>query len=196
MGSVVAEFTMSLDGFIAGPNDDIGPLFGWYGSGDTEFVVPNSPMVFKVARASAQLLQETWSQIGAIVTGRRDFDVSNAWGGVPVLGVPTFIVTHHVPSEWAGPDSPFTFVTAGVAAAVAQAQAAAGAKVVGIGGTTIVQQCLQAGLLDEIQLHLAPILLGSGTRLFANLESMQIALEQLQAIQTPDVTHLRYRVKR
>ncbi len=88
MGKTVAAFTMSLDGFIAGPNDEIGRLFKWYGSGDTEFSVPGTGMVFKVAEASADYMREEWSKLGAIVTGRRDFDVSNAWGGNLVLGVP------------------------------------------------------------------------------------------------------------
>ncbi|MAU02030.1 MAG: hypothetical protein CL608_33255 [Anaerolineaceae bacterium] len=113
MGKNVAAFTMSLDGFIAGPNDEVGRLFKWYGSGDTEFTVPGTDMIFKAAQASADYLQDSWSKLGAIVTGRRDFDVSNAWGGNLILGVPHFIVTHEPPQEWLGEDSPFVFVTEG-----------------------------------------------------------------------------------
>jgi dihydrofolate reductase len=194
MGKVVAEFTMSLDGFIAGPNDEVDRLFGWYSAGDTEFPVAGAPMVFKISRASAELLRATWGEIGAIVTGRRDFDVSNAWGGQPLLGAPTFIVTHQPPREWDKPGSPFTFVTDGVASAIALAQRAAGDKVVGVGGTTIVQQGLQAGLIDEITIHLAPILLGSGIRLFDRLGPEPIDLEVAEVIEGTGVTHLRYRV--
>jgi dihydrofolate reductase len=194
MGKVIAEFTMSLDGFIAGPNDDIRPLFGWYSSGDTEFAAPGSTMKFKVSRASAELLREAWGKIGAIVTGRRDFDVSEAWGGTSLLGVPMFIVTHHPPQEWIKAGSPFTFVADGVERAVELAQQAAGDKVVGIGGTTIVQQCLKTGLLDEIHIHLAPMLLGAGIRLFDHLGAEPIGLEIAKVIETPSVTHLQYRV--
>ncbi len=194
MGKTVAAFTMSLDGFIAGPNDEVGRLFKWYGSGDTEFTVPGTGMVFKVAQASANYMREEWSKLGAIVTGRRDFDVSNAWGGNLILGIPHFIVTHNPPQEWLGEDSPFVFVTEGVETAVSLAQQAAGDKNVGVGGSQIVQQCLQAGLIDEIHIELAHILLGSGIRLFDNLADYAIDLEKIQVIDTPDVTHLQFRV--
>jgi dihydrofolate reductase len=194
MGKTIAEFTMSLDGFIAGPNDDIRALFGWYRNGDTEFAVAGSDMKFKVSRASAELLSESWSQIGATVTGRRDFDVSNAWGGKSLFGESTFIVTHSAPQEWTYEGSPFTFVTEGVERAVERAQQAAGDKVVSISGTTIVQQCLRAGLLDEIHIHLAPILLGAGIRLFDNLGVEPIGLKIAKVVETPSVTHLQYRV--
>jgi dihydrofolate reductase len=193
MGKVIATFTMSLDGFIAGPSDEVDRLFRWYGSGDTAFPVPGTEMVFKVSRASADMLRETWDALGAIVTGRRDFDVSNAWGGKALLDLPTFIVTHNVPPAWAGEDSPFTFVTDGVANAIARAKDAAGDKHVGVSGSKIVQQAIRAGLLDEIQIDLAPVLLGDGIRLFENLEQA-IDLENAGVIATPDVTHLRFRV--
>jgi dihydrofolate reductase len=196
VGKFVAEFTMSLDGFIAGPDDDIRRLFGWYRSGDTEFPVAGTEMVFKISQASSELLRKEWGAIGAIVTGRRDFDVSNAWGGKPPLAVPTLIVTHRAPEEWVYDGSPFTFVTTGVASALEQARQVAGDKNVGVGGTKIVQQCLQAGLLDEIQIHLAPILLGAGIRLFDNLGDHPIDLEPIGTIAGMGVTHLRFRVKK
>lgn len=194
MSKVTAQFTMSLDGFIAGPNDEVDRLFRWYSSGDTDFPVPSTDMVFKISRASAELLREEWAKIGAIVTGRRDFDVSNAWGGAPSLGVPTFIVTHRVPQEWVYEGSPFTFLTDGVESAVEQAKKAAGDKNVGVGGSKIVQQCLKLGLLDEILIDLAPILLGEGIRLFDHFGPEPIELESTRVIATPDVTHLSFRV--
>ena len=195
MGKTSVQFTISLDGFIAGPDDDISQIFGWYTSGDTPFSVAGAPP-FKMSRASAEFLQEHWLNTGAIVTGRRDFDVSNAWGGNAIMRVPMFIVTHAPPAEWTGPDSPFVFVTEGVPQAIEQAQAAAGGKTVGVGGTQIVQQALQAGLIDEIILHQVPILLGAGIRLFDKLGPEPIKLEKLQVIDTPDVTHLRFWVKK
>src|SRR3712207_2758815 len=108
MGKVITELSMSLDGFVAGPND--GPerplgdggerLFRWYSSGDTAFPLPGTDMVFKISRASADLLQEEWSSLGAMVAGRRMFDIANAWGGNPPGGGPCFIVTHSPPQEW------------------------------------------------------------------------------------------------
>lgn len=194
MGKVTTQFTMSLDGFIAGPNDEIDRLFKWYGSGDVDFPVAGSSMVFKVSQASADYLTEEWGQLGAIVTGRRDFDVSNAWGGETILGVPTFIVTHSPPEEWVGRQPLFIFVTDGVESAIVQAKEAAGDKVVGVGGTTIVQQCLKLGLIDEIQIDMAPILLGEGIRLFDKLGREPIELEQTGVIEGKGVTHLKYRV--
>jgi dihydrofolate reductase len=194
VGKTFADFTMSLDGFIAGPGDDVGRLFQWYAGGDTDFQPPGSDRVFRISRASAGLLREAWGSIGAIVTGRRDFDVSAAWGGQSPLGVPIFIVTHHAPQEWLTKDSPFTFVTDGVRRALEQAKAVAGDRDVAVSGSQIVQQCLTAGLLDEIQINLAPILLGSGIRLFDNLGIAPIQLESTGVIAAPGVTHLRYRV--
>lgn len=194
MSKVIVGLTMSLDGFIAGPNDDVGQLFKWYNSGDTDFPLAGTDMVFKVSRASAALLQEVWGTLGVFVTGRRDFDVSRAWGGKPPLNVSAFIVTHRVPQEWVYDGSPFTFVTDGVASAIAQARRVAGDKNIGISGSTITQQCLQLGLLDEIHIELADILLGEGIRLFDNLGSEPIELERIAVVEGTGVTHLQYRV--
>ena len=110
------------------------------------------------------------------------------------MDVPVFVVTHTVPEKWAGDDSPFTFVTDGVESAVEQAKIVAGQKHVGVGAASIAQQCLKAGLLDEIQIELVPILLGAGVRLFEHLGVEPIELETPQVIETPAVTHLRFRI--
>lgn len=193
---------MSLDGFIAGPND--GPerplgeggerLFEWYSSGDTEYRLPGTNMVFKVSPQSAQLLREAHIKIGAFVTGRRTFEITNGWGGNPPLGVPTFVVSHTVPQEWVYEGSPFTFVTDGVESAVEQAKEVAGEKDVAVGAASIVQQCIRAGLLDEIHIDLVPILLGAGIRLFEHLGSTPIELESTEVMEGDGVTHLTYRV--
>ena len=200
MGKVVFGNSVSLDGFVAGPND--GPdnglgdggerLFDWYSSGDTEIPLPGTDMVFKVSRASAEMLQEEWSKIGAMVAGRRMFDIAHAWGGNPPGGGPCFIVTHNPPQEWLKPDSPFSFVTDGVESAVAKAKQAAGDKDVAVSSASIAQQCLRAGLLDEINLDLAPVILGGGVRLLDNLE--HIDLEIVRVVEGKSVTHLKYRV--
>ena len=194
MRKVTAQFTMSLDGFIAGPNDEVDQIFRWYFSGDTDFQASSTDPVFKISHASAELLRKEWGQLGAIVTGRRDFDVSKAWGGNSPLGVPIFIVTHTAPEEWVKEGIPFTFVTDGVERAIEKAKQVAGEKNVSIGGSTIVQQCLKAELLDEIQIDLVPILIGSGIRLFDHLGPKPIELESTGVIEGSGVTHLRFRV--
>ena len=201
MGKVILDITMSLDGFIAGPNDGPGRplgdggerLFAWYFSGDTEFEMPSGTMTFRVSPASAGVLQEVRT-IGALVTGRRTFDIANAWGGRHPVDVPVFVVTHTVPQEWAYEGSPFTFVTDGVESAVEKAKEAAGDKDIGVGAASIAQQCIKAGLLDEMQIHLAPVLLGDGIRLFDDLGTAPIELESMRVVETPGVTHLRFRV--
>jgi dihydrofolate reductase len=132
--------------------------------------------------------------MGAFVTGRRTFDISNGWGGSPPLGVPTFVVTHTVPEEWVYEGSPFTFVTDGVEVAVEKARAVAGDKDVAVGAASIVQQCIRAGLLDEIHVDLVPILLGGGVRLFEHLGGEPIELENSRVIEGDGVTHLTFRV--
>lgn len=194
MGKVIFNMSMSLDGFVAGPKDEVDQLFRWYFSGDTEFPFPGSDMVFKVSRTGAALLQEASRSIGAMVTGRRNFNVAQAWGGRPPLGVPHFVVTHTIPQEWAGEGSLFTFVTDGVESAVAQAVRAAGDKDVAVSSANIMQQCLKAGLLDEIHIDLVPVLLGEGIRLFEHLGNAPVELESTRVIEDLGVTHLGYRV--
>lgn len=202
MGKVSTGLSMSLDGFIAGPNDGPGSplgeggerLFAWYSGGDTEYRLPGTEMVFEVSPQSAELLREAHSKMGAFVTGRRTFDITNGWGGSPPLGVSTFVVTHTVPGEWVYEGSPFTFVTDGVESAVEQARAVAGDKTVAVGAASIAQQCIEAGLLDEIHVDLVPVLLGGGVRLFEHLGTTPIELESTRVIEAPGVTHLTFRV--
>ncbi len=200
MGKVIFGNSVSLDGFVAGPNDNpengLGgeSLFRWYSNGDTAVPLAGTDMVFNVSRASAELLQEEWGKIGAMVAGRRMFDIAHAWGSKPPGGGPCFIVTHHPPQEWLKEGSPFTFVTDGVESAVAQAKQAAGDKNVAISSASIAQQCIKAGLLDEIHIDLAPVLLGGGVRLFDNLGVTPIQLEIVRVVQRQGITHLKYRV--
>lgn len=204
MSKVILELSVSLDGFIAGPNDspenglgDGGDhLFKWYSSGDTDFPLPGTDMVFKVSRASAGFLRPNWLNIGASVIGRRTFDIAGGWGGNPPGGVGAghFVLTHTVPQEWTKPGSPFIFVTDGIESAVEKAKQTAGEKNVDLMGASIAQQCLKAGLLDEIQLDLAPVLLGGGVSLFDHLGVGLIELERIKVVEGMDVTHLRFRV--
>jgi dihydrofolate reductase len=191
----MSEMSMSLDGFIADPSDGTEQLFGWYGAGPVS--VPAGPrFTFRVAETSAGLLREMMQSTGAVVSGRRLFDLTDGWGGRHPLDVPVFVVTHRVPEGWPRADAPFTFVTDGLESAVAQAKAVAGDKLVGVGGADVTQQCLNAGLLDEIRVNLVPVLLGSGIRLFDQLRGAPVELESLRVVEGIGVTHLYYRVKR
>ena len=202
MGKASLGLSMSLDGFIAGPND--GPerplgeggerLFAWYSGGDTEYRLPGTEMVLRVSPQSADLLREAHSKMAAFVTGRRTFDIANGWGGRPPLGVPTFVVTRTVPQEWDYEGSPFTFVTDGVESAVEQAKQAAGGKDVAVGAASIAQQCIKAGLLDQIHVDLVPVLLGGGVRLFDHLGAGPIELERTEVVEGAGVTHLTFRL--
>jgi dihydrofolate reductase len=202
MGKVRTGHSTSLDGFITGPND--GPeapmghggerLLGWYSAGDTEYRLPGTEMVFKVSAQTAELLRETRRTTGALVTGRRTFDLTNGWGGRHPLDVPVFVVSHTVPQEWVYEGSPFTFVKDGLESALEQAKAVAGDKDVGVVGASLVQQCIRAGVLDEIHVDLVPILLGDGVRLLDHLETEPIELEITRVIEGAGVTHLTFRV--
>jgi dihydrofolate reductase len=202
MGKVATGLSMSLDGFIAGPNDGPGQplgeggerLFEWFSGGDTEYGLPGTEMVFRVSQQSAEMLREAHAGMGAFVTGRRTFDIANAWGGSPPLGVPTFVVTHAVPDEWVYEGSPFEFVTDGVEGAVERARAIAGDKDVAVGAASIAQQCIRAGFLDEIHVDLVPVLLGDGVRLFEHIGAGPIELESTRVIEGTGVTHLTFRV--
>jgi dihydrofolate reductase len=153
-------------------------------------------MTVKVSPDSAKMLQEAYGTFGALVTGRKTFDITNGWGGRHPLDVPVFVVTHTVPHEWirANQGAPFTFVTDGVERAVALAKEVAGDKNVGVGAASLVQQCLKSGLLDELQIELVPVLLGKGVRMFEYLGVEPVELERTMVIAAPDVTHLRFRV--
>jgi dihydrofolate reductase len=201
MGKVIFNMTMSLDGFVAGENDrsdnplgDGGePLFTWYSSGDTDYEFPGMGLKAKISKVSAKRLDKAIKSAGALVTGRKTFDIANAWGGQHPADVPVVVLTHHVPQEWVKEGSPFTFVTDGIESAIQKAKALAGKKNVIVGTATTLQQSLNAGLLDEISIDLVPVVLGKGVKLFDNFKKMP-ELEQIDVVEGHGVTHLQYRV--
>jgi dihydrofolate reductase len=199
MATVLAGFTMSLDGFIANPDDSVENLFDWFKSGDTEFVFPDGKMTVRLSPASAMVMLDVWQSVGAIVVGRRMFDIAHGWGGKHPLNAPVFVVSHSIPEGWPRDDAPFTFVTGvadGVEMAIGQAKKVAGEKFVIVAGANVAQQAFKAGLVDELELDLVPVLLGRGIRAFEYLGVEPIKLERIIAVLAPDVTHLRFRVKR
>jgi dihydrofolate reductase len=197
MAKVIAIMSMSLDGYVAGPDDRLAEVFDWYfSSGDVEFHTGGSDsMTFKVSAPSAEHLRDLWAGLGAVLTGRRTFDVAHGWGGNHAWG-PAFVLAHRIPDGWPKPHSTIHFVTDGIESAVSQALAAAAGKSVGVHGADTIQQCLSAGLLDEIHVDIAAVLLGSGVRLFEHLTGTPAVLGNPRAIAGVGVTHLRYPVIR
>jgi dihydrofolate reductase len=191
MGLVVADMSISLDGYVTGPNDSrdnpfgdgAGMLHDWFGDAATD--------------EDRAVLRELMDSVGAVVMGRTSFEKNEGdggWGDAgPAGDVPCFVVTHHAPSR--PYPAVFTFVTDGVAAAIDQAKRAAGDNIVSLFGATVMQQSLPLGLVDEIRVHVAANLIGGGTPLFGALDT-GIALERTRAVITPAATHLTFRVLR
>jgi dihydrofolate reductase len=195
MATVIAEMSMSLDGFVADASDGIEEVFAWFLTGDIE--VPTADPQFTLratSEASAGEFRDALANAGAMLHGRRTFELANGWGGQHPMGVPAFVVTHRIPDGWPREGSTVHFVTDGIESAVEQAKAAAAEKVVGVGGADVAQQCLNAGLLDGIRVNLVPVLLGDGVRFFANLAGTPVWLEDPRVVEGTRVTHLDYRL--
>ena len=196
MARVVANMSVSLDGFVADAGDGVGEVFSWYRKGDVPIgAAGDAEAGFRVAAASAELLSQTWARVGALVAGRRTFDLAKGWGGEPPLGAHAFVVSHTVPDGWPRPGTPFTFVTeGGVEAAVAQAKAHAGDRTVAVSGADTTRRCLNARLIDEISIDLVPVLLGSGVRYLDHLANTPVWLGDPRVVEGAGVTHLTYEV--
>lgn len=212
MAKLRFQIAISVDGFVAGPNpSEEHPL----GEGGMQL----HEWVFKLAawrrphgreggetNASSAVFEESLENIGAVVMGRNMFGGGPGpwgedpwrgwWGDEPPFHSPVFVLTHHErePLELEG-GTTFFFITDGVESALEQAKAAAAGKDVSLGGgADVAQQYLKAGLIDEMLLNVVPVVLGSGTRLFENLEGADIGLERIQVVDAPEVTHMKYRV--
>ena len=194
MGKVTCGFSMSLDGFVAGPHDEVDRVFKWYFTGNVDQEVASGDQVFKMTKEGADLIKDGSRGIGVLVSARRTFDIAHAWGGKHPMDVPVVVLTHHVPQEWVKEGSIFTFVTDGVESAIAKARQIAGEKDVVVGAPSVVQQCLEAGLLDEIHIDLVPVLLFYGIRLFDKLGIDPVDLELVEGSSGSGVLHLTYRV--
>jgi dihydrofolate reductase len=194
MSQSVLYMSMSLDGYIAGPNDqpsnpggdDFMRLHEWYGF---ELPPPNT-----TGTSWGTHFIDEGNATGAVLAGRRTVEQVNHWDGNH-HGVPIFVVSHHPPDSSVAKYPLVTYVTDGIASAMAQAKAAAGNRNVMVHGAYTAQQALEAGVLDELQIHQIPVLFGGGRRLFDVLPS-RIELEIVRVIDTPDATHIRYRVHR
>jgi dihydrofolate reductase len=199
MSKVCTGASMSLDGYIAGPGESgFEHLFEWYGNGEVEVPTTHPEMTFRLTEVNARHVQQIIDETGALVVGRRLFDLTNGWGGQHPLGRHVVVLTHRVPDGWPAEGEHFTFVTDGIEAAVATAAQVAGDdKVVGVNGGTIARQCLDAGLLDEVWVDLVPVLLGGGTPFFGQLGNAPVLFDgPLSVVDGDRVTHLRYGVRR
>lgn len=202
MGKVVVDMSISLDGFGAGPNpspeNPMGAggerLHAWMPFYDAnQAPAGGDPAASEVDTRMVQALFAAAQ--GAVVLGRRTFDLGlEPWGGTP-FPAPCFVVTHEAREDLETANGSFTFVTDGIESAVRHAQAAAGNKdVLVMGGPTVVQEAVRAGLIDEITIHVAPVLLGAGSRPFEHLGPETIELERIELHASPQATHLRFRV--
>jgi dihydrofolate reductase len=189
----VLYMSMSLDGYIAGPNDEVGNpggdgfdrLHEWFAPGGGEFVRPSG---------QAGELFDEMEAVGAVVAGRRTVEQVDHWGG-DNYGHPIFVPSHRPPGPSVANYPLVTYVTDGIASAMAQAKAAAGVRNVFVLGAYTAQRALEEGVLDEVQISQIPVLFGGGRRLFEVLPS-RIELEIVRVIDTPEATHIRYRVRR
>jgi dihydrofolate reductase len=198
MGRTSIFAAVSLDGFIAMDDDTVGPLFDWYGNGDVEGTFSDESRVFRTTQETADFLQAFAPGIAAGVIGRRLFDLTNGWNGVPANGEHVFVVTHEPPVDWEYRDTaPFTFVTDGVRSAIEQARAFAGDRGVSVSAGQVGGQALRERLIDQAVLNLVPVVLGSGRPFFGTGGIAEpLLFDDPVVVQGKRVTHLVYDARR
>jgi dihydrofolate reductase len=194
MSKVIADMSMSLDGYVADENDGIDEVFEWYMTGP-KTVETASDIEMQMTEENAKKFAEAVSDTGAVLTGRRTSDLAGAWGGQHPVGCPTWVVSHRPPPEGLPETSTVHFVD-DIEEAVRQAREAAGEKNVGVAGGDIVQQLLELGLIDEVRISLVPVVLGKGIPYFRIPANAPIKLEGPEITEGEGVTHLHYRVRR
>lgn len=193
MGKVVMNASVSVDGFIADENDDPGSIFEWLVSGDVPL---DEGGVLKVSQASYDLIRPYWDEIAVTIAGRHVFDITDGWDGTPPSGVDhVIVVTHRPPPEGWDPQAPFHFVD-GIHAAVAGAQELAGDRTIEVAAGDVGGQALAAGLVDEVRMDVAPVVLGSGKRYFGPVDAQHLLEGPDVVVQGDRVLHLRYGVRR
>jgi dihydrofolate reductase len=193
MGKVVMYSSVSVDGFIADRNDQVGPLFEWLSNGDVPL---DETGQIKVSQVSYDHTRSYWDEIGVTIAGRHVFDMTDGWDGKPPGGIDHVVVVTHrpMPEGWDA-EAPFHFVD-GVEAAVARAQELAGDRTVEVAAGDVGGQVLAAGLVDEVAMDVVPVVFGSGKRYFGSVEAQHLLEDPHVVIQGNRVLHLRYRVRR
>ena len=203
MGAVIMHNVVSVDGFIADDNDDVGPLHDWYFNGDTpigvggdqEFDHSGAGTGFKVSRASADYVRPMWESIGTIVMGRKLFDLVNGWEGQPPAGDHVVVVSHRPKPEGWHPEASYHFVS-DPTAAIDKAQELAGNRTVAVTAGEVGGQILVAGRVDEVAMDMVPVVFGSGKRYFGGIDAQHLLEDPHVMIQGDRVLHLRFKVRR
>ena len=203
MGTVIMHNVVSVDGFIADANDDVGPLHEWYFSGDTPITGggdegydhSGAGADFKVSQASAEYVRSMWESIGTIVMGRNLFDLVNGWEGQPPAGDHVVVVSHRPKPEGWHPEASYHFVD-DVTAAIDKAQELAGDRTVAVNAGDVGGQILAAGLVDEVAMDVVPVVFGSGKRYFGSIDGQHLLEDPDVVIQGDRVLHLRFKVRR
>ena len=196
VAEVLTHMCMSLDGFVAQPDDNPAELFDWYWGGDVAVPSAQPGMSFAVDAASAPMLRDLTSGCGALIAGRRLFDQSEGWGDNHPAGGRVVVVTHRAPPPDAAARFPRTTFTGSVEDAIAAAKEIAGDKFVTIASASIIQQALNLGLVDEVCISQVPVLFGAGIRYFGDLVDGHVMLEDPVVVQGTRALHLRYPVRR
>jgi dihydrofolate reductase len=197
MATVVMQAVVSVDGYIANPDDTVGPLFDWYFNGDTELSATASGWTFRVSRTSADYVQPFWDAIKVGVIGRHLFDTTNGWDGKPAAGDRLVVITHRpLPEEWLAdhPDAPF-HTAASVEAGIALARELAGDGLVSVAAGDVGGQAFSAGLVDEVAMDVAPVVMGKGVRFFGGHAGTVLLDDPDRVVQGDRVLHLHYTVK-
>ena len=200
MARVISGITMSLDGYVIGPDDRLGAGLGEGGERLHEWVF-GGPWTYDGPRGTPaavdqEYLESVFADGGAWIVGRTMHDVVDGWGEDPGFRVPVFVVTHRPHETVVKGDTSFEFVTGGILDALERARAAAAGKdVIVMGGADLLRQYLAAGLVDEFTLTIAPVLLGAGKRLFDGISNTELTFERTSVVESPFATHLRYRVR-
>jgi dihydrofolate reductase len=198
MSKTVMGAVVSLDGFIADDNDEVGPLFDWIGNGDVAWAFEGAQEECRTSQASADFMQSQYRGLAVVVIGRRLFDMTNGWNGKPAAGEHVFVVTHRPPTDWEHADTaPFTFVD-GVDKAIAAAKEFAGDRIVDVAAGQIGSQALELGLIDQVVINQVAVVFGSGRPFFAvgDLEEPLRLEDPTTIVQGDRVTHLVYDVSR
>jgi dihydrofolate reductase len=191
MGSVVMHNVVSVDGFIADADDQVGPLFDWYNNGDVPL---DENGLATVSQASADYLKPTLASIGVLVVGRHVFDITNGWEGKPPAGDHMVVVSHRPRPDGWYPEAPYHFVD-DVAQAIAKAKELAGERTVAVAAGDVGGQAFALGLVDEVAMDVVPVVFGSGKRYFGPVDAQHLLEDPHVVIRGDRVLHLRYRVR-
>lgn len=191
MANVVMHNVVSVDGYIADESDDIGPLFDWYFNGDTPLTDGGA---FKVSASSAAYVRSSWDSIGAMVIGRRLFDLMNGWDGTPPAGQHVVVVSHRPKPDGWHPEASYHFVD-DVTTAVTRARELAGEGTVSVAAGEVGGQAFALGLVDEVAMDVVPVVFGKGRRYFGSVDSQHLLEDPDVVIRGDRVLHLRYRVR-